>query len=51
MKADRAAQMHVDAKRMKHRSLNGKRLGCALLVRSVGDIDMIGAVPRHEGIP
>src|SRR3954451_11456265 len=42
--------MHMDAERMEHGSLYGERLDCALLVRSVRDVHVIGAVPRHEGV-
>ena len=43
-----AAEMHMNTERVEHGGLNGERLGCALFVRGVGDVHVIGAVAGHE---
>src|ERR1700750_436575 len=43
IEVDVAAEMHVDAERMKHCSLSCERLGCAFLIRSVGDVHVVCA--------
>ena len=40
----------MNAERVEHCRLDGKRLRGARLIGSVSDVDVIGAVPRHEGI-
>jgi len=48
--ADRPAEVHADAEGVEHCRLDGKRLRGARLIGSIGDVDVIGAMPRHEGI-
>src|ERR1700733_10319384 len=48
--ANRPAEVHADAEGVEHGGLYGERLRGARLVGSVGDVDVIGAMARHEGI-